>query len=265
VYGNSDYQNLLAILQNYATVISEATKNVIYNSAPLPVLKGVKDPKKLEAASQANGTTPEKDSVAWNADKVIYLEGDHADAKMLQTNEIMNDVEKLLNLYFYLFVQGSETPEFSLGTAVSSSKASTSTQEPILQMKITRKRSEYKEFITQLVQTYIERRLLVSDPLYLAVLNDVPDVSVVFPAIDEDDITTTLEIVKWAWEAGLLSDQTALEMVGSGKIKNVSEEIAKAAKEAAEKLRQQQKDSGATSSRVAAELLKSAGGSGSGN
>ena len=245
VYGNSDYQNILAIFKEYSDVIKEAKAAVIYNAGPLPVLKGVVNQKQLAEASAdpaVAGETEaaEQGSFVWGQDKILYLNGDKADAKLLQGQGVMDDAAKLLEIYFYLFVQGSETPEFVFGTAVSSSKASTETQIPIFVKKIERKQEEFSAFVRDLVETYVERRQLISDPLYLSLLETgLPDVSVAYPAIDDEDKTLTLETVQWAFENKMLSGETALELILGGKIKNISNEIKKAAAEAKQAAKEQ--------------------------
>jgi hypothetical protein len=236
VYGNSDYQNVLAIFRDYADVIKEAKGSVIYNASPIPVLKGVVNPRTIAAQSAANdpAAAPAADQgqFVWGKDKILYLNGDKADAKMLQGNNVMDDAAKLLEIYFYLFVQGSETPEFVFGTAVSSSKASTETQIPIFVKKIERKQEEFSTFVKDLVETYIERRILISDPLYLSIMEEVPAITVNYPPIDDEDKQMILETVTFAFESKFITAQTALELILGDKIKNVSEEIKRAAAEA---------------------------------
>jgi hypothetical protein len=242
VYGNSDYQNVLAIFEAYADVIKEARGSVIYNASPLPVLKGVVNKKQLEAQSNTDpATTPtsggssEDGSFEWGKDKILYLNGEKADAKMLQSQAIMPDVTALLNIYFYLFVQGTETPEFVFGTAVSSSKASTETQIPIFVKKIERKQEEFSTFVRDLVETYIERRLLISDPDYLPLISqEMPQISVNFPPIDDEDKTLTLAAVTFAMANKMITSETALDLILGDKVKNISEEIKRAAAEAKE-------------------------------
>lgn len=254
VYGNSDYQNILNLFCNYSSVISEATRGVKYNAVPIPVLRGVKDPSKVESdPALGNETgTDQKKGVEWGQDKVIYLDGEKADAKMLTSGSFMSDVSALLNLYFYLFVQGTETPEFSLGTAVASSKASTETQMPILTKKVERKQKELKRFIKDLVETYIERRILMSDPMFLPLIDNQTQVRVSFPPIDDEDKQLTLDTVEWAYENELLSAQTVLELILGDKVKNVSEELKAAAGEAKKKA----EASSANSDRLVSNLLK---------
>ena len=131
-----------------------------------------------------------------------------------------------------MLVQGSETPEYVLGTAVSSSKASTETQGPVFDKKIERKQLELAEFIKDMVNTVIERRALMSDPLYINLRNIAPRIMVNFPPLDNDDMKVTFDTVQWAYENGLLTGERVLLLLLSDKIKDVPSEIRNAAEEA---------------------------------
>lgn len=234
VYGNSEFQNLLTLFRHYSEVLKSSTKGVIYNNTPVPVLKGVTDPKKLaEATKDPNNTSSDSGTrQEWDQNSIIYLTGDHADAKFLQVSGMMDDVSKLLEIYFYLFVQGSETPEFAFGTAVSSSHASTDSQMPILVKKVERKQRRLTTIIQDLVKLYIEKQALLSDPVYLNIWQNEPKVRVNFPKVDEDDKQLTFDTVVWAYESNLLTAKTALEMIAGDAVKDVAQEIKDAAKEA---------------------------------
>jgi len=234
IYGNSEFQNLLIILRNYSAVLENSTKSVIYNGTPIPVLKGVQNQDALEAASKDENDTSTSagKKLEWGSNSVLYVNGENGDAKFLQANGIMDDTAKLLEIYFYLIVQGGETPEFAFGTAVSSSKASTETQSPVLVRKVERKQTQLAKVIELLVETYIEKKQLISDPLYLKLKNQEYALKVNFPPIDQDDKQLTLETVQWAVEQGILSEKTALELLLADKIKDVTQELKDAAEEA---------------------------------
>ena len=254
VYGNSDYQNLLSLFEQYSSVIREATRGVKYNAVPIPILIGVKDPSKADAndpATSGAGQTEQKEGVSWGQDRVIYIDSEKGDAKMLQGNSFMGDVSSLLQLYFYLIVQGSETPEFSFGTAVTSSKASTQTQEPILSMKIVRKQQEFAEFIQDMVNTYVERRILMSDPVYLPLKENMPTVRVIFPPIADEDKSMTLSAAQWGYENGILTAEKVIELTLGDKIKDIPEEVKNAVAEAQKK----NESSSSSSDRLVRDLL----------
>lgn len=240
VYGNSEYQNLLTIFKNYHAVLANSTKGVIYNGTPIPVLKGVSDPAKLAVNTKDPDDTSEDSGkkLEWNQDTVLYLTGDGADAKFLQVSGLMDDAAKLLEIYFFLFVQGSETPEFAFGAAVSSSKASTETQMPVLVKKVERKQRRLTGAIQELVQLYIERNALLSDPLFINLSRQAPKIRVNFPNVAEEDKQLTLEAVQWAVENSIMTAETALRLVAGDMVKDVKEEIKNAAAEATELKRQ---------------------------
>lgn len=266
IYGNSEYQNLLVMLRNYSSILQNSTTSVLYNGSPALVMKGVKDPEALMKQSQDPDDTSDTAGkrLETGPKTTFYLNGEHSDVKFLQAQGIMDDTAKLLEIYFYLMVQGSETPEFAFGTAVSSSKASTSTQMPILVRKVERKQQQLSNVITSIVETLIEKKQLISDPVFLKLKGKEVGIKVQFPPIDDDDKTLTLATVQWAVEKGILSDKTALELILSDKIKNVDDELkqaaedAKAAMDAAGAVPQQQ-------DRLFKELLANQTGTGSTN
>jgi hypothetical protein len=244
VYGTSEYINVLAIFQNYAQILSGATKNVVYNSTPIPVIKGVRDTDAFEADATAepdkwdfprapidNNAAGAGLGLDWSNQKVLYIDGDNAGASFLQATGVATDAIALLEMYFYLMVQGSETPEFSLGTGVASSKASTDSQMPILLKKIERKQRQATKVLRKLIRVYMEKQTLLSNPTFLNIDIENIKIAVIYPDIDDEDQAVTLNTVAFALGNGLMTKQTALELIAGDKVKNVSDELKKAAKE----------------------------------
>lgn len=278
VYGNSDYQNLLALFENYSGLIKEGTRGAKYNAVPTPVIMGLQDASKtmaeneyrdksgrtlspaeasLDAETSAmysqSGTANTKRGIEWGSDKVLYL-SKGADAKFITGSGFMSDLGNLLEYYFYLFVQGSETPEYVLGTAVSSSKASTETQSPVFEKKIERKQMELKDFITGVVETIIERKAMMSDPMYQYVREAAPKINIVFPSLDIDDMQVMFSTVQWVYEAGLITSERVLELLLSDKIKDIPEELKTATSEA----KKRAEEAPAASDRIVKELFSKA-------
>ena len=278
VYGNSDYQNVLAVLRNYSGLIKEATRGSKYNAVPTPVIMGLQNAEKTKndteykdkegrhlspaeasldaetlAEFQGTGSNKNKEGIEWSMDKVLYL-SKGADAKFITGNGFMEDLGKLLEYYFYLFVQGSETPEYVLGTAVSSSKASTETQSPVFEKKIERKQMELADFIKDIVETLIERRALMSDPLFQQVQTLAPKVRVSFAPLDNEDMQILFTTVQWAYENKMLTAKKVLSLLLNDKIKDIPEELMKAAAEA----KKAAEESVADSDRIVQDLLAQA-------
>nr|DAV53536.1 MAG TPA: PORTAL PROTEIN [Caudoviricetes sp.] len=264
VYGNSDYQNLLSLFANYSGTIKAATKGCKYNAIPTLKISGLTDPARTEYASNSNQSLAEqaldneaipspndnKRGIEWGSDSVLYLSKD-SDANFINGSGFMDDLSKLLEVYFYLFVQGSETPEYVFGTAVSSSKASTDTQSPVFLTKIGRKQLEYQEFVQRVVMAYIDRKAWMSDVAYQELVKLSPSIRVVFPPIDNDDAQLTFSTVQWAYENSLLTSEKALDIVLSNQVKDSPQEVREAALEAKKRAEMQP----AASDRIVRDLL----------
>lgn len=233
IYGNSEFLNCLLAMTNYHAVMSNATKGIINNANPIPVMTGVKDASAIAAQSN-KGETEDTDKVNWSPDTILFIENPEADAKYIQANGFMDDVGKLLEYYFYLVIEASETPEFIFGTAVSSSKASVSEQMPTVVQKATRKRGQLEKPLKQLVEAYVDRRVRMSDTVYLSLKNQEYKLSIQFPDIVDEDMNLTLDVVKYLNEAGILSDETAMRLLLNEKVTDIEAELTKARKDNAE-------------------------------
>jgi hypothetical protein len=221
VYGNSELQNVLVHFRNYTGVMDESTKNVIYNGAPILAVKGAKK-ENMEDDEDDNGDK----RMNFNSDTVLFLEGEKADAKFLGTTSVMTDAGQLLEYYFYLILQGSETPEFVFGAAVSSSKASVSEQMPIVSLKADRKRTAMTDSIKHMVRVIIDKQIRLSNPDMLPLEGFVPKIKVNFPDITDEDGNLTRETIAMLLEAGVISNKTALKLSAIGdKISDLDQEI----------------------------------------
>lgn len=207
-YGNSEYQSVYNFMANYHAVLEAAIKNNIYNSNAVPVLGGIED---YNAFLSANGEYDEETgeySLNWDANKVI-LGGPGFNAKMLEGIKTASEAETILNILFWLICQNSETPEFVMGTAVSSSKASVSEQLPVMLRKAERKRRQLNKPIKSLVDLYILKLRLVD--------NTVPDHVERWikwlPVLDKD-LKVNTDIVKVLSEEGVITDKTKAIMLG---------------------------------------------------
>lgn len=230
VYGNSELLNCLVGIKNYHAIVANATKGVINNANPIPVMLGVKGAEQV--AKQSNkGETDDTDKVNWEPDSILFIENPEADAKYIQANGFMDDTGKLLEYYFYLILEASETPEFVFGAAVQSSKASVQEQMPIVVAKANRKRSQLTAPIKQLVEAYIDRQIRLSNPAFFAFRTQSPVIGVSFPDIINEDKQMTLDIVKYLNEGGMLSDETALELLLNDKVDDIPKELDKARKD----------------------------------
>lgn len=226
IYGVSDLQNTLVYFKGYSKVLQEATKSNIYNATPIPVISGDKNDQLLEGDGS-------KKNIAWGRNMVLYLKGDNADAKFMTVPDIMGDTGKLLEYYFYLIVQASETPEFILGTAIQGSKASAQEQMPIMVKKAERKRAQLKSVLRAMIESYIYKKFVAGDQAFYEVHSQQLDFNISFPPIVDVDKKLTLETINALVEQGILSDTTALELASIEQVSDVDIEIEQARKDAA--------------------------------
>jgi len=228
VYGMSDLQNSLVYFKGYSKILQEATKSNIYNSTPIPVISGDKNDGLLEADKS-------KKNITWGRNMVLYLKGENASAKFMDVPQTMADTGELLQYYFYLIVQASETPEFILGTAISGSKASAQEQMPIMVKKADRKRAQLSKILRVVVDCYIYKKIISGDPNFYAIQTNELDYKLSFPPIVDDDKKLTLDTISMLVEQGIMSNRTALEILASDRVNDVDKEIARAKEDAGER------------------------------
>lgn len=221
VYGMSDLQNCLVYFKGYSKILQEATKSNIYNSTPIPVISGDKNDKLLEEDKT-------KKNITWGRNMVLYLKGDNAKAEFMDVPQTMEDTGKLLEYYFYLIVQASETPEFIFGTAIASSRASAQEQMPIMVKKALRKQAQLKRVLRQVVEAFIYQRFVQGDQNFYAVQSGQIDFTISFPPIVDEDRKLTLETIKTLVDNGILSDETALKLANLEVISDIDAELERA-------------------------------------
>ena len=234
LYGNSELQNVLIFMRNYGEVLDEATKANVYNSKPVLVMIGVSNPEDDPENKDAMKDNPETGTkeLDWQQNTTLYIEDPQGDAKFLEIPNTMENTGKLLEYLFYCIVQASETPEFVLGTAVSSSKASVSEQMPIVAMKAERKRKQLRGPLLDLLNLYIYRQKQLSNPTYY-VLNDLEQqLDVQFPPVVDEDKKLNSEIVSLLLTEGVITGQKGLEILLDMSSEDAKAEVQAALKDA---------------------------------
>jgi hypothetical protein len=238
MYGNTEYQNIYALMANYHAVLDNAIKNNIYNSNAVPVFQGIKDMQKF---LEANGEKRRDGSyrMKWNADQLI-LGGEGFEAKILSGIQNAADADKILNLLFWLISQGSETPEFVFGTAVQSSKASVEAQMPVIVKKAKRKQTMLDEPMKELLNLYFWNANRLDNSV-----NTKVEFEVKWPEVVGDDLNVNLSIVTALDQMGLITNKTKMMMLEMGKyVPDFQAEI-KAAQKEHDILQQKQMDEAA--------------------
>lgn len=199
IYGNSEYQNIYYLLANYHGVLENAIKNNIFNSNAVVYVAGVDE---ANAFLESNGTLQEDGTykIDWDSNKLL-IGGKDFKLSILEGAKTASEATEMLNILFWLICQASETPEFVMGTAVSSSKASVSEQMPILLQKAERKQREFEEYF----------RILIDRVLKIGGFGEI-EYELTFAKPVEDDAKFNLELLKTLLDLGLITRKTALNI-----------------------------------------------------
>lgn len=190
-------------MANYHAVLETAIKNNIFNSTSIPYITGVVDNNKF---IQANGTKQPDGTykMKWDAKK-MYVGGKDFAISFANSQDTTIGAKTILEILFYLICEASETPEFVMGTAVSSSKASVSEQMPIMLKRAENKRSQMKKYFKVLIETLVDIYTTKEAIDY----KDM-DYDFSFPNMLNSDKSLNLEIMKALSEEGVISDKTKI-------------------------------------------------------
>lgn len=225
IYGQSEYQSCYILMANYHEVMKKSIKNTIYNSAPVPYITGIENISKFletNGERQDDGTY----KINWNTAKLMLGTKD-TKFGVIQSPDTVASADKLLNLLFWGICQTSETPEFIMGTAVQSSKASTESQMPIMVEKAKRKQGLYKKPIKEAVNLF----LYVASKLDPKIKADL-EYSLVMPEVAQADEQITLEKAKLLAQEKAITKETLARMLGLEEyVDDVQAEVDKANKE----------------------------------
>ncbi len=213
-FGHAEAEGLLPMLHRYGEVFDAAIAGNIRQGRPTAVLTfdTIADLEKFddenadfETQTLPNGNSQRNKIYNVDLDELLVTSGATFDYK--SPAPFTEDTAQLLELMFYLYGQHSEIPEFILGMAVASSKASTESQMPAFVEFIKMRRGEMVRWLTEIAEIAMG---------YLALIT--PGVNAQTPTLqweplDQEDGTLTLETLKWALEVGLIDDLTALKLM----------------------------------------------------
>jgi len=233
--GTSDYQNIYVLMKSYHGVMENAIKGTIYNSQPTPIIKGIKNfTSFLRNNFKENGSSEAgaaKYDVQYNANKMMLL-GEGMDMEMLTIPDHITPATKMLEYIFYCIVQASETPEFVMGTAVQSSKASVSEQLPVVVNKAARKRVQFEDALYEIIDIYT-KYLLATNGVKESDVKDT-EINIEWPSIETEDKQLNLDIVKTLLAEGIITAETALGLT-EVKVQDIGVEVAEARKQSIQK------------------------------
>jgi hypothetical protein len=233
LFGRPIGEPQLPMLYEYNDVIRAGLDGNKRQGRPTPVVSKLGTAEQVSAffdritqrETKDDGTVTEH--IEWDADQLMGLPGD-ADFKYASPAMFAGDTEKLLGLLFYLFLQSSETPEFIMGNAISSSKASAETQLPVFIQYIEKKRGEAEEWILELAEVV----LAMIGAVDMTVRRDQSDdLEIEWDDLTNEDGELTIKAIEAAYKAGWITRETALGRMPALKVKDPAAEIKAADKE----------------------------------
>lgn len=134
--GVSDLRSAVPFMGMYHDIMVQLRRITQLHSNPFIKIQ-VGDYDKFKKANPA--LFDENDNIILDNVEVIF-QGQGDDINYVKLEASIDGLTKLLEYVFYCVIQTSRTPEFLMGTAIASSKASASEQMAIMEMKIDRKR-----------------------------------------------------------------------------------------------------------------------------
>lgn len=229
LYGTSDYQNVYYLMKAYSALMDNSLKGAVFNSTPTPKFTGIKNFD--EFLKQNFDKKPDGEyEVEWKPGDILMF-GEDGNVDFMSYPNFIDGASKMLEYVFYCIVQASETPEFAMGTAVASSKASVSEQLPVLVNKAHRKRGDFEDALYALLDLYLN--YLATSLKYKPEVLEL-DYNISWPEIISEDKKVNVEIVKTLKELGLISDETALALADV-EVENIDDELARAGEQEAKK------------------------------
>lgn len=217
MFGRPEGEALVPLLQAYGETVDSAVKGNKRQGRPTPAIHGLGNADEVDKLWEAyarqvtrelpDGTTERYYDFEFDPDKLLILSG-NGRFTWESPSEFMGDTEKLLGLLFYLYLEHTELPEWVLGNAIASSKASAETQvEPLVKF-IEKKRGQAEKWLLELIQVAMA---------YMG-LSDVSmqqsgDIKLVWDDLTTEDGKLTLETVQWALQAGLITQVTAARLM----------------------------------------------------
>lgn len=237
VFGHPEAEGLLPLLHKYGEVFDAAIEGNVLQGRPTPVLlfETIEDLDKFdeenasfETQTLSDGRTQEVKTYDMDLSQLVVASG--AEFKYEAPGSFTGDTAQLLEIMYYLVLQHSELPEFLMGNAIASSKASAETQLPVFVEFVKARRGEMVAWLTEIAEIALA---------YLALTT--PRVSMQTPtlqweALDQEDGNLTLESIKWAYAEGLIDELTALQLMPV-EVEDPEAVLAKAKAEREEKLR----------------------------
>lgn len=238
-FGRPEGEALVTLLQKYGEVLEAATEGNIKQGRPTPTIEGFTDNQSLntfwehnakrETHELSDGTTQVEEYIEFDSDKVMTLSGGGT-FNYKSPQPFIGETERLLQLFYYLYLEHIELPEWVLGSAIASSHASAETQvEPLVKF-VEKKRTVAEGWIRELALL----ALALIGVVEVGAQTLADDMEIRWADLTNKDGALTLSTITWALEQGLIDQETALRLMPV-EVENPQETLAKARKEKEER------------------------------
>lgn len=217
-FGHPEAENLINLLLRYNEVLLAAVEGNIRQGRPTPVISKLGTPQEVDAfwtqygrtrtIPQPDGSTETENYIEFDSDKVVTLGGE-ANFDWKAPGQFTGDTRNLLSLFFYLYLQHSELPEFILGNAVESGDDPTAQIEPLVKF-IEKRQAAAEPWFEELCYVAMAFNGL-SDTS--AQVSEDDEISIFWGNLTRQDGQITLQTVQWAYMQGLLDRKTALALM----------------------------------------------------
>lgn len=231
VYGQPEGAALVtnnkSLLHRYGEIVDAGLDGNIKQGRATPTIEfkdaqSVKQFMDMYGKTEVDPETGERSTyVEFDADKLMAVAGKFTYQSPAAFAE---ETEKLLGILYWLFLEHVEIPEFVMGTAIASSKASAEIQMPVFIRWIAKKRGQVSGWVLQLAEVVNALQALTMP----GVTREKP--SIVWDELTSEDGALTQKYVEWAYSEGLIDKKTAL-MLAPKKIEDIDAVLAKAAAE----------------------------------
>jgi hypothetical protein len=217
-FGRPEAEAVIPLLQKYGAIFDAAVKGNIRQGRPTPVIEEMGDKAAVDAFFERygktvrreldDGTVEEYTVIDFDLDGLVALPGT-SKFSYKSPASMIRDVEGLLGLLFYLYLQHTEIPEFVWGNAIASSKASAEAQMPPFIKWLEKRRGLIEMWMME-----IARVVLAYHSVFETQINAQAKIGIQWQPLNEEDGNLVLNAVKYAHnETGMIDDRQALELL----------------------------------------------------
>lgn len=214
VFGHPECEGLTELLHKYGETVDAAIEGNVLQGRPTPTLlfETIEDLEKFDEENATFDTRELPDGRSesvktYDVDLSQLLIASGAKFSYEAPGSFTADTVNILQILYYLALEHQELPEFVMGNAIASSKASAETQMPIWIETIKKRQGQMEAWLVEIAEIVLAYLSLT----VTRVRAQTPTLQ--WEALDQQDGNLTLESLKWAYASGLIDKLTALQLM----------------------------------------------------